>query len=391
MLQAIVPQPAQTITYHMPAVQDFRWLMYFDPQAALDQVINYIETLPGSRHERHTMRAYLSSLADYCRHLGATVQHYGSEDYQFWFDQMEMPNRANTGDYIATLKKTGRASTTITRYMAVVRLFLRALEEQSVNLSSGGDFLFVLEAQRQFRLACGLKNPPADRSSNRPALEQYGSRLQLAQVNTLFASFQDELSTLQGKRDLAILYLGITSGLRAAEIARITPASITPGKDCYEIRVRGKRANHDPIGVDSTAYVLITAFIDAWNQQLPAGDPRRIENTTPIFQPILVGGHIAPVGLNGYNPLRGMTARAILQMVSRRAEAALGQAITAHDMRRTCAYLMRSYGFEWDQIRDQLRHRSIGTTEKYVGREQDLSRALLSKRVHFALPQEVRS
>jgi len=72
--------------------------------------------------------------------------------------------------------------------------------------------------------------------------------------------------------------------------------------------------------------------------------------------------------------------------VERRTAAALGSGITAHDMRRTCAYLMRSHGYEWDQIRAQLRHRSIGTTEKYVGQEQDLSRALLSKRVTFIVP-----
>lgn len=391
MLTAITPraQSAHSVTYHLPAAQDFRWLRYFSPEAALQSVINYIETLPGSRHERHTMRAYLGSLADYCRHLGAAVAHTGGENYQFWFDNMAMPARANTGDYIATLKKRGLSSPTITRYMAAVRLFLRALEEQSVNLSSGDDFLFVMEAQRQYRLAIAVKNPPPDRTSNRPALEQHGTRLQLAQVNQLFASFQAEISTLQGKRDLAILYLGITSGLRAAEIARITLASIQPGKDCYEIRVRGKRANHDPIGVDSDAYALIMNYVVSWNHALDEADPRRIAGDNPVFQPLLKGGHIPPIGHNTYNPQAGLSARSILRIVERRTQAALGQAITAHDMRRTCAYLMRSHGYEWDQIRAQLRHRSIGTTERYVGQEQDLSRALLSKRVTFLLPEPV--
>lgn len=391
MLTAITQsaQSASTITYLAPDSQDFRWLLYFNPEEALQSVINHIETLPGSRHERHTMRAYLGSLADYCGHLGARVAHYGGENYQFWFDQMGMPNRATTGDYIATLKKRGLSSPTITRYMAAVRLFLRALEEQSVNLSSGGDFLFVMEAQRQFRLAIAVKNPPPDRSSNRPALEQYGQRLQLAQVNQLFTSFQAEISTLQGKRDLAILYLGITSGLRAAEIARITVDSIQPGKDCYEIRVRGKRSNHDPIGVDSDSHALIMDYVTAWNNTLDESDPRRIAGDNPIFQPLLKGGHIPPLGHNSYDPLAGLSARSILRIVERRTQAALGKAITAHDMRRTCAYLMRSHGYEWDQIRAQLRHKSIGTTERYVGQEQDLSRALLSKRVTFLLPDPV--
>lgn len=377
-----------------------RWLDFFDPEAALRTVVDHIETLPGSRHERHTMRAYLSSLADFCGFLGATVIRRGDEDYQFHWNEMDMPTRAGCGEYIAMCKKKGLSSSTITRYMAAARHFVRALEEQPVYPQSGGDFVFILEAQRQLRLAAATKNPAADRTSNRPALEQHGTRLSLAQVNRLFESFADEMQTITGQRDLALLYLGITSGLRAAELARLTLNSIQPGKDCYEVRVRGKRSNHDPVGIDSTAMALIEGYVRAWNGRLDnphpltpsplhregESDPRRIEGDTPIFQPLLRGDHIPALGLRHYQPGRGLTPRAILQIVERRT-AVLGTSITAHDMRRTCAYLMRSNGYEWDQIRAQLRHRSIGTTEKYVGQEQNLSKALLSNRVHFNVPE----
>lgn len=376
---ALTAPRVEIIARPAPTFQDpYRWLEYFDPEAALQAVYNHIETLPGSRHERHTMRAYLGSLADYCAELGAEAEHVIGETYYFRFDQMRQPTKANTAEYIARCKRDGLSSNTITRYMAAVRHFLRALEEQAVIPRTGDDFVFINEAQRQFRLAAGVKNPAPDRTSNRPALEQFGTRLTLAQVNTLFASF--DLETLDSRRDLALLYLGITSGLRAAELARLTLASITPGKDCFEVRVRGKRSNHDPVGIDADAYALILSFVDAFNHVLDDDDLRRITPDRPIFQPLLRGGSIpAEAG-------EGISSRAILQIVERRAAATLGIRLTAHDLRRSCAYLMRSNGFDWDKIRDQLRHRSIGTTEKYVGREQNLSAALLSKRVHFTLP-----
>lgn len=383
---AALPIPNQIVVDSRPQVESYRWLEYFDPQSALEQVINHIETLPGSRAERHTMRAYLASLADYCQHLGAGVFHMSDENYTFRWHTMVMPTRANTADYIAACKRKGLSSSTITRYMAAVRHFLHALEEQEVNVSSGGDYFFVNSAQRQLRLAADVKNPPPDRTSNRPALEQFGTRLTLAQINTLFDSFETDISTLAGKRDLSLLYMGITSGLRAAELARLKLSNISQGKDCYEVKVRGKRSNHDPIGIDAEAFSLIMQFVTAWNESLAEDDARRITGDTPIFQPLLRGSHIP----DDHDASIGMSPRAILMIVERRTAEALGTAITAHDMRRTCAFQMRSNGFEWDEIRAQLRHRSIGTTEKYVGREQDLSRALLSKRVSFTVPHDQR-
>lgn len=372
----------------------FLWLNYFDPYAALDTMTNHIETLPGSGHERHTMRAYLSSLADFCQFCGAHVAHYSAESYDINFAQMEMPTKSIMQNYIAHCKRRGLSSNTVSRYMAAIKHFLRALEEQFVTLNKD-NFLFVPEARRQFGMAAKVKAPPSDRTSNRPALEQFGTRLTLKQVNQLFESFQPEIHTITGKRDLALLYLGITSGLRAAELARLTMDSITPGKDCYEIRVRGKRSNFDPVGIDSTAYALIQSYVAAFNAAVfssprPEGEGqgvRAISGTVPIFQPILRGDHIPAPGLRGYDPASGISARAILKIVERRAEAALGIKFAAHDMRRSCAKLMRDEGYEWELIQTQLRHKSIATTQIYVGKSQNLAMGLLSNRIHFNVPQ----
>ena len=147
---AALPIPNSIVLDSRAQVESNRWLDFFDPQSALEQVINHIETLPGSRAERHTMRAYLSSLADYSRFLGARVIHFTEENYTFQWHSMAMPTKANTADYIAHCKRNGLASTTIVRYMAAVRLFLRALHEQDVQLQSPADFFFIHQARRFF-------------------------------------------------------------------------------------------------------------------------------------------------------------------------------------------------------------------------------------------------
>lgn len=386
MLPALQSPVIRIITPSEQPGHDLRWLDYFDPQSALRSVINHVETLPGSRHERHTMRAYLSSLANFCAYLGANVCHDGAEVYDFDFSTMTMPTSASASDYIAHCKRGGLSSATVTRYMAAARHFLRALEAQPVHLENAQDFLYVMEAQRQFRLALGVKNPPSDRKSNRPALEQYGVRLSINQVNTLFDSFQDEMHTLTGKRDLALIYLGLTSALRGSEIARLTLNNIVPGEDCYEVHVRGKGSNYDPIPIDTDAYNLILQYVNAWNARLEASDPRWIRPDAPLFRPLIVGDHIPNLNHPKLRPAVGVGRKSVLNIVKRRSIAVLGNNVSAHDMRRTCAYLMRNFGYEWDQIRAQLRHRSIATTEKYVGQKQDLSKSLLSKRAHFTLP-----
>lgn len=387
----IIAQPQFT------APDPLAWLHYFDPHAALQVLIDHVEALPGSRHERHTMRVYLGSMQRFVEALGGEVFHVKGEDYTWDFSGMRLPTPADITAYIADRKRAGTGSKTIARDLSPIRHFIRALESQPVALSNAQDFLYIMEAQRQLRLAVQIENPAPDTVSHRPALEQHGHRLTIGQVNKLFTAFEGQMHLLRAKRDLALLYLGFTSGLRAAEISRLTLANITQGKDCVEVRVRGKRNNVDPIGIDSTCFDLIQSYVNTWNERLATGpwygdpdpnDPRRITGNTPVFRPLFHGDHIPYVGLNGFDPQCPMDPTALNKIVARHSQNVLGFRIGAHDMRRTMAYLMRSKGFEWDQIRDQLRHASIATTEHYVGREQNLAAALLGPRVRFILPAD---
>ncbi len=372
-----------------PQANRFNWLNYFDPYAAFTDFVNYIETQPSSRNpERHTMKVYLGSLADFCRHLGAVVTHIpGTEDYIFDFDTMEFPSLSAVTEYMAHSSKSGRSASTVNRYMCAIRHWLRALEQQPMlNVHDQSDMFYWMEATRQLRLGINAKAAKSDVTTHRPALENHGTRLNLGDVNRLFAYFKDKLDDLAGKRDLALLYLGITTGLRASELARLTLNNIRRGDDCYEIRVRGKRNNFDPVGMDTEAYNLIQQWVSAFNAALPEGDERRITGDTPIFQPLFKNGLPLPAGLWGYTARNGLSSRAVLKIVARRTLAALEYSIGAHDMRRTCAFLMRNNGFAIEQVRDMLRHSSSATTDKYIGKQQNLKAMLMSSRINLFVP-----
>ena len=54
----------------------------------------------------------------------------------------------------------------------------------------------------------------------------------------------------------------------------------------------------------------------------------------------------------------------------------LGLKIQPHDLRRSCAKLCRSSGGELEQIQFLLGHRSVETTERYLGSRQRLVQAV---------------
>lgn len=344
---------------------DGRWLEYFSRRKAIAAVAAHVAALPSSSTpERHTHHVYESGLKYWLNWAGDTL-----------------PTEDIVTGYIAHLRQRGLKSSTIgSKYLAPLRLYLRKLAGQHV-VATGAVREFVEDCRLSIRSASEVPTPRKETSSNRSALYQHGTRLTVSQVNEVFLAI--EADTIAGARDRALLYLGFTSGMRLAELARITLAKIYRGDDCYELRVRGKRNNVDPVPVDSTAVRLIHAYVDAYNAPLEGDDPRRITPTTPIWQPLLHGDNHAHVGNNRYDPSRGLSAQGIRDIIARRTESALGKSIAPHDMRRTVAAIGRANGMDYDELRVLLRHRSISTTATYVGNPPNMGKSLISNRVQF--------
>jgi integrase len=61
------------------------------------------------------------------------------------------------------------------------------------------------------------------------------------------------------------------------------------------------------------------------------------------------------------------------------AEKAAIDRVAPHDLRRTCARLCHSAGGELGQIQFLLGHRSVGTTERYLGSRQRIVHAVNDK------------
>jgi site-specific recombinase XerD len=72
----------------------------------------------------------------------------------------------------------------------------------------------------------------------------------------------------------------------------------------------------------------------------------------------------------------GITEKVVWWVVRECAEKAGIERLAPHDLRRTCARLCHSAGGELEQIQFLLGHRSVDTTERYLGSRQRLVHAV---------------
>ena len=362
-----------------PAPQiDLDWLNYFDLDMALKATFSHIAALPGTKNtpEKHTARAYQSGLF-----------------YFLEWSADRLPTPGLIKEFIAHLsiksnhrtKSTGLASSTIaSKYLAPVRLYLKALAGQMI-VGNAGNTHIITNYREQIRAAALIKNPGADKKSNISALLRHGTRLTKRQLKKIIKEARDRSDTIAGKRDLALLRTAFYTGLRLAEMQRMTLSSIEEiDDDVYTVTVRGKRNNHDPVAITDKAVDAINDYVQAYNDMLPIGDTRRIGQDTPIWQSLTRSGNHLPInhqtGTNKrtkqptfYKPSNGMSMSGLSGIIRRLA------GIAPHDTRRTFAYLAFKSGMAIEWISQQMRHSSILVTQNYIGYDPNYKKADLSK------------
>jgi len=160
-------------------------------------------------------------------------------------------------------------------------------------------------------------------------------------------------STLQGKRDRAILALLIGCGLRRAELVRL---------DCHDIQQRdGRWVIADLRGKGNH---LRTVPVPAWVKSL-------IDDWTAAAG--IAGGRLfRPINKSGRMWGESISEKVVWWVVSGYARAIGIPNLAPHDLRRTCAKLCRASSGDLEQIQFLLGHASIQTTERYLGSRQNL-------------------
>lgn len=342
---------------------DRNWLAYFNQAAAVQGVMAHIATFPGAQTpERHTERAYGTGLAYFLKWSGD-----------------RLPTEALITEFIAHLKARGLKSSTIgSKYLAPLRLYLKKLARQHRRISelSGPEWLYVAECKEHIAAAKAVKTPRNDTTTNiAPLWRPEFKRLSVREVNKVLRSI--DTSTIAGKRDYALLYVAFSTGLRLAELHRITLGSITLEGDTWLIRVRGKRSNVDPVPVTKRVVNLILTYVASYNTDLAPDDPRRIEDHGPLWQSLTRSSKHLRVGASGYDPAAGLSVQGIRQMIRRRA------GIAAHDTRRTCAAIAYDKGMSLPDIQALLRHKDAAVTLGYIGTKPDYNARMLSNYVTF--------
>jgi integrase len=163
--------------------------------------------------------------------------------------------------------------------------------------------------------------------------------------------------SVQDKRDYAILALLLGCGLRRAELIGLTLAHLQQRDNHWVIvNLHGKGSHVRTVPIP----FWVMAALERW---IVAGEItsgflfRRVSRTGTVW-----GTKISE--------------KLVWRIVKRRAEKIGIPSLAPHDLRRTCARLCHAAGGELEQIQFLLGHRSVETTERYLGSRQRLASAV---------------
>ena len=216
-----------------------------------------------------------------------------------------------------------RKRTTIARKLSAVRTFFLFLEKEGL-----------------------IKINPAVEVQS-PKLEKYiPSHLPVDDVFRLM-DLPDRENAL-GLRDLAILEVLYSCGIRVAELAGMNVSSVDDDQRLVKVTGKGDRERLVPIG--RQALKAVKAYLEA------TGDVRKRRALEAQDDPLFMN-------------FRGgrLTTRSIGRIVKRYAGAGgMAEDISPHSMRHTFATHLLDGGADLRSVQELLGHKSLATTQKYT-------------------------
>ncbi len=219
----------------------------------------------------------------------------------------------------------------------------RYLSERRVGGCSDATIRRSVNALKAFYLFAMGKKSPA-RTIPTPAAKKRQQRsLNFQQAFELMASM--DTSTAKGKRDLALICLGLSSGLRESELCRLKVLEVDLEHGCLTTRIKGGNDGRGVFGHDTAAALA------SWFAVRPAGP-----GVDTVF--VSVGG------LKHGQPLTPSGLRCIFRKIGQRA--GLKQGFSPHDLRRSFATLSSQLGAPSRIVQVAGRWSDLAMVERYT-------------------------
>ncbi len=287
-------------------------------EEAIALFVDYLHREKG--YSKHTQRNYQVDLEQFGSFLGSQKANASKETgCDISVGKIES---AVIRKYIGSLYGK-RKRTTIARKLSAVRTFFLFLEKEG--------FINI--------------NPAVEVQS--PKLEKYiPSHLPVDDVFRLM-DLPDHENFL-GLRDLAILEVLYSCGIRVAELAGMNVSSIDHGQRLVKVTGKGSRERLVPIG--RQALKAVEAYLQA---------------TGNVRKKMALKGQGDPLFLN----FRGgrLTTRSVGRIVKRYAgEGGMPEDVSPHSMRHTFATHLLDGGADLRSVQELLGHKSLATTQKYT-------------------------
>jgi integrase/recombinase XerC len=279
------------------------------------EVTNYLAHLEKERDvSPHTVKAYsrdLEAFTDFCD------RHYGNWNW-------ETIDRLGLRGFLGELQRRGLAKRSAARALSAVRSLYRFLQEHH-----------------------GVANAIA-RAAKVPKLDKrLPTYLDRQQTEALFQWAESRAGgdELAPTRDLAVLELFYSTGIRLSELSGMNLEDLDLLSDQVKVRGKGRKERIVPVG--ARAVLALRRYLNLREALLPRvqGDRRAVFLSRR-------GKRLAP--------------RSIQRVVHRMFDAMGGDGLRVHSLRHTFATHMLDAGADLRAVQELLGHASLSTTQVYT-------------------------
>jgi tyrosine recombinase XerC len=277
----------------------------------VDQFLGYLEAERGCSAQ--TLRAYAGDLVRFA--LFATQEEKGAE-----FDPVGI-STVQLRHYLAHLRQSGAARTTIARKVASLRSFYRFLMREGVVSDNPAANLTL--PRREKRLPVFLDEAEVQRLLEAP-----------------------EADDAAGRRDCAILEMLYSTGMRISELAAVSLEDLDLVGEVVRAKGKGKKERLVPLGTKA-----VQAIRDYMEVRQTIARGRRVNRRALFVNK--AGGRLSNRGV-----------RRIFHKYARLV--GLQEKVSPHTLRHSFATHMLNRGADLRSVQELLGHASIASTQIYA-------------------------